>query len=77
MSAFLLPLEALRAGDWAEVADVSGEPTWVGRMAELGLRVGARVQVLRGGSPCLVRVGDGRLSLRGDGGFQVLVRAVG
>jgi ferrous iron transport protein A len=77
VNAILLPLETLRPGEWAEVADVSGEPAWVGRMAELGLRVGARVQVLRGGSPCLVLVGDGRLSLRGDHGFQVLVRAVG
>jgi ferrous iron transport protein A len=71
-----LPLECLQPGEWAEVAEVSGEPGWVGRLAELGVRAGIRLQVLRGGSPCLIRVGGARLSLRGDGGLQVLVRPV-
>jgi ferrous iron transport protein A len=72
----LLPLEYLTPGEWGEVAEVSGEPTWVGRLAELGIRAGCRLRMLRGGSPCLVQVGGGRLSLRGDGGMQVLVRPV-
>jgi ferrous iron transport protein A len=70
----LMPLECLRPGEWAEVCDVSGEPGWVCRMAELGVRVGCRVQMLRGGSPCLVQIGGGRLSLRGEQAMQVLVR---
>jgi ferrous iron transport protein A len=72
----LLPLECLRPGEWAEVCDVEGEPAWVARMAELGVRIGARVQMLRAGSPCLLQVGGGRLSLRGDSAMQVLVRPV-
>lgn len=72
----LLPLECLRPGQWAEVADVAGEPSWVHRLAELGVRVGIRVQMLRAGSPCLVLIGGGRLSLRGDDALQVLVRPV-
>jgi ferrous iron transport protein A len=72
----LLPLECLRVGEWAEVADVAGDPGWVGRMAELGLRVGVRVQMLRGGSPCLVLVGESRLSLRGESEVQILVQPV-
>ncbi len=71
----LFPLECLRPGEWAEVCDIAGEPGWVGRLAELGLRVGTRVQMLRDGSPCLLRIGGGRLSLRSDV-LQVLVRAV-
>jgi Fe2+ transport system protein FeoA len=71
-----LPLECLQPGEWAEVADVSGEPGWVGRLAELGLRVGIRLQMLSGGSPCLIRVDGARLSLRGEWGLQVLVRPV-
>ena len=71
----ILPLESLRPGEWAEVCDVCAEPAVVGRMAELGLRAGCRVQVLRAGSPCLVQVGGGRLSLRGEQGM-VLVRPV-
>jgi Fe2+ transport system protein FeoA len=71
----LLPLELLRSGECAEVADVSGEPGWVGRLAELGLRVGCRLMVLQGGCPCLLQVGGCRLSLRGETGC-VLVRPV-
>jgi ferrous iron transport protein A len=70
----LLPLECLRPGEWAEVADVSGEPGWVCRLAELGVRIGCRLEMLRGGSPCLIQVGGCRLSLRGDDAMQVLVR---
>jgi ferrous iron transport protein A len=77
VSAFtLLPLECLRPGEWAEVADVAGEPNWVARLAELGVRVGVRLQMLRAGSPCLVQIGGGRLSLRGDAAVQVLVQPV-
>ena len=72
----LVPLESLRPGEWAEVQDVSGEPGWISRLAELGLRAGCRVLMLRAGSPCLVQVGDGRLSLRADGAMNVLVRPV-
>ncbi|MCS6849886.1 MAG: ferrous iron transport protein A [Gemmataceae bacterium] len=71
---FLLPLELLRSGDWADVAEVQGEPAWVGRLAELGIRAGSRVRMLRHGSPCLLQVGDARLSLRGEWAMQILVR---
>ncbi len=70
----VLPLELLRAGERAEIADVLGEPGWVTRMAELGLRVGSHLQMLRSGSPCLLEVGNSRLSLRGDHRLQILVR---
>jgi Fe2+ transport system protein FeoA len=71
-----LPLEFLRAGEWADIAEVLGEPSWVGRMAELGLRAGCRVQVIQGGSPCLVKVNGSRLCLRGEQAMQILVRPV-
>jgi ferrous iron transport protein A len=70
----LVPLEMLRPGEWGEIADVAGEPTWVGRLAELGLRAGSRVQLVRSGSPCLVQVGCSRLSLRIEETLQILVR---
>lgn len=72
----LLPLESLRPGEWAEVCDVAGDPGCVRRLAELGLSAGSRLQMLRGGSPCLIRVGGGRLSLRSDHAMQVIVRPV-
>jgi Fe2+ transport system protein FeoA len=56
------------------VAEVHGEPGWVGRLAELGVRIGSRLQVLRGGYPCLLMIGGSRLSLRGQEVMQILVR---
>jgi Fe2+ transport system protein FeoA len=70
----LLPLELLSSGEWAEVAEVAGEPGMVGRMAELGVRIGSRLQMLQPGSPCLLRVAGARLSLRADLAMRILVR---
>jgi ferrous iron transport protein A len=70
----LLPLDCLHSGEHAEVAEVTGEPRWVGRMAELGLRVGVVVKILQPGSPCLLEIGGCRLSLRLDNDLQILVR---
>jgi ferrous iron transport protein A len=72
----LIPLEQLNVGEWADVEEVAGEPSWVGRMAELGVRVGCRLCVLQPGSPCLLEVGGGRLCLRGDCLPAILVRPV-
>jgi Fe2+ transport system protein FeoA len=72
----LLPLDHLASGEWADVADVTGEPGWVGRLAELGLRIGCRLRMLQRGSPCLLLVGGTRLSLRGDWALRILVRPV-
>jgi ferrous iron transport protein A len=72
----LLPLEMLGTGEWADVAEVTGNPGWVGRLAELGVRIGCRLRMLRGGSPCLLQVGGSRLSLRGEEAMQILVRPV-
>lgn len=70
----LLPLEFVQAGEWAEIEQVTGEPLWVSRLAELGLRAGSRLQVVRPGSPCLVQVGGSRLSVRGESATHILVR---
>ena len=70
----MLPLELLRSGEWADVAEVQGEPVWISRMAELGLRAGSRVQILQPGSPCLLQLNGFRLSLRAGNGSQILVR---
>jgi ferrous iron transport protein A len=72
----LLPLELLGPGEWADVGEVRGQPAWVARMAELGIRPGSRVQVVRGGSPCLLLVGGSRLSVRGEQAMEILVRPV-
>jgi Fe2+ transport system protein FeoA len=70
----LLPLDSLHSGEWAEIAEVHGEPRWVGRLAELGIRPGTVVKVLQPGSPCLLEVDGCRLSLRLEYDLQILVR---
>ena len=72
----LMPLELLNTGDCADVEHVTGEPGWVTRLAEMGVRIGSRLRVLQGGSPCLLQVGESRLSVRGDWAMQILVRPV-
>lgn len=72
----LMPLDMLQAGDWAEVEEVTGQPAWVGRLAELGIRQGCRLQVVRPGSPCLLNVAGCKLCLRGEDSAQILVRPV-
>jgi Fe2+ transport system protein FeoA len=76
MANSILPLDLLASGEWADVADVCGEPSWVCRLAELGVRAGCRLQVLQPGRPCLLQVGGCRLCLRGDDAMQILVRPV-
>ncbi|MHB1422574.1 MAG: FeoA family protein [Gemmataceae bacterium] len=72
----LLPLEFLRPGEWADVAEVTGEASWVTRLAELGVRAGCRLCLLRAGCPCLLQIGGCRLSLRGEQAARILVRPV-
>ncbi|HMP03391.1 MAG TPA: FeoA family protein [Gemmatales bacterium] len=70
----MFPLDCLRSNEWAEVTDVDGDPRWVARLADVGLRAGVRLQMLQPGSPCLCEVGATRLSLRLDEHLQVFVR---
>lgn len=72
----LLPLDMLSAGERAEIANVSGDPSWVGRLAELGIREGCKLQVLQPGSPCLLDISGCRLCIRGCDSSQILVRPV-
>ena len=72
----LLSLDMLIAGEMAEVAEVCGEAATIGRLAELGLRQGCRLQMLQPGAPCLLKVDNCRLCLRGSDCTQVFVRPV-
>jgi ferrous iron transport protein A len=70
----MIPLDCLRAGEHAEVVDVSGEPQLVCRMAELGLRAGTRIQMVQAGQTCMLQVGGCRLCIRGDDSMQIFVQ---
>lgn len=68
------PLDLLDAGQCGAVAALLGEPGAVHRLEELGLRRGAEIEMIRPGSPCIVRLGGQRLCLRPDDSVHVLVR---
>ena len=68
-----IPVTLLAAGQVAEILQLVGPPERIRRFEELGLRAGARIEIVRGGSPCIIRVGDSRLCFREDAQVQVLV----
>ena len=69
----LIPITALRPGQVAEVRQVVGSPDHVRRLEELGLRDGARLEMVRTGSPCIVRIGASTLCLRNGELLAVMV----
>ena len=68
-----LTLDLLARGEVAEVAELVGPPEHLRRLAELGVRHGARLEVLCSGSPCIVRVGGSTLCLRDDERVRIFV----
>lgn len=76
MNNMILPLECLAHGEKAVVEDVQGEPGWVCRMAELGIRNGSHLEIVQPGSPCLLEVSGCRLCVRGDDSMRIFVRPV-
>ena len=70
----LLPLNLLADGAVANVAEILGRPEQVHRINELGLKRGSEVQMLRSGSPCIVRLAGQTLCFRGSEVLSVLVK---
>jgi len=70
-----ISLSALRPGQVAEVGAVIGPLAHIRRLQELGLRTGALLQMVRCGSPCILRVDGSTLCFREDDSSRVLVRA--
>jgi ferrous iron transport protein A len=68
-----LPLELLKSNEEASIVELCGNEPQVHRLAEMGLRVGATVRMVRPGSPCLLAIDGKRLSLRLGEGIEVLV----
>ena len=68
-----IPLIALRPGELAEIQQVTGPAEHVRRLEEMGLRSGTVLSMVRGGSPCIVRVGGSTLCFRNDELVRVMV----
>lgn len=69
----LVPLEMMTIGEHGCVRDVDGSPDFVIRLHEMGLHEGARVRMVKTGSPCILAVNEHRFSLRFDDRATVLV----
>lgn len=69
----VLPLELLKANEEASVVELVGEESLIHRLAEMGLRIGANIRMVRPGAPCLLAIDGKRLSLRLCENFDVLV----
>lgn len=70
----MLPLECLQCNEKAEIADVVGDPSWVARMADLGVHHGAQLRMVAPGNTCMFELGHCRLCLRTDPSNCIYVR---
>ena len=70
----LVPLSFLRAGQRGRIGEVVGCGCLVQRLREMGLRAGAKVQMVQAGSPCILRLDGHKLCVRSDEMAGVLVQ---
>lgn len=69
----MIPLPFLQAGEGGRIAEVAGQGDFVDRLRELGICIGARIEMVRCGDPCIVRLGGQKLCLRSEELNLVLV----
>lgn len=69
----VLPLDLLKSNEEASIVELTGDAPLVHRLAEMGLRVGALIRMVKPGAPCLLALDGKRLSLRLNDSLQVLV----
>jgi ferrous iron transport protein A len=69
----LLPISMLRSGELGEVQTVMGTADLVRHLAEIGLRAGTRLEMIRPGTTCILRIDGAKLCVRGDELLQVMV----
>ncbi len=70
----LVPLTLLRAGQSGRVGAVLGAGGVVQRLREMGLRAGAVVEMIRSGSPCILKLDGQKICVRSDEMTGVLVQ---
>lgn len=71
----LIPLQMVGAGQHGRIEELVGSADHVHRLEEMGLRRGTCFEVVKSGSPCIVRVAGHKLAIRDGDLFGVLVRA--
>lgn len=73
MNETLLPIDLLKSDEEAHIVELCGDAPLVHRLAEMGLRVGATIRMIRPGAPCMLALDGKRLSLRLSEKLEVLV----
>ena len=63
----------LTSGQTAHVSQVMGDRDTIQRLAELGMCQGTHVEMVRHGSPCIVRHSGGKYCFRDGDALRVLV----
>jgi ferrous iron transport protein A len=69
----VLPLSALLAGTRGQIHSITGGHELVRHLAELGLRAGTQLEMVRPGATCILRVNGTKLCVRGDQLLRVMV----
>jgi len=69
----LLPMFRLAAGQVGEIASISGDPSQVHRLHELGMYQGIKVTMVRSGTPCVIRLAGHKLCFRQNDGLEIQV----
>ena len=72
----LTPISSLIPGEKAEVGQLTGRDAEIRRMQELGIHVGAKVEMISPGSPCVVRIDGKSYAFRATELIRVLTRPV-
>ncbi len=70
----LIPLVQMTAGAIAEIGQLIGPPHDVHRLEELGLRSGAKIEMVRSGNPCIIRLAESKFCFRPSEAMGMLVR---
>jgi ferrous iron transport protein A len=69
----LIPLNRMNSGQRAVLSEVVGRVDQVQRLKELGFRSGVDLEMVRSGSPCIVRLQGHTMCIRGNELLNVLV----
>ena len=67
----------MNAGETGTIVEVDGDHDVVTRIREIGIHEGTRIKMVQVGEPCIIAVGNQRLSLRVDPTTLVYVKIDG
>ena len=71
--ATMVPLSHLVTGQKAEIGQLLGRSDNVRRLTEMGFSSGTALEMIRSGSPCIIRLGGQRICIRANELMSVLV----